>query len=72
MVKTGGVLAGLLLFAVSLYVLTQFTLANSNYETIVGSIYLIGTILSGFGTVVGFSSAIKSLKEKADPKTSKK
>ncbi len=72
MVKTGGVFAGILLLAVSLYVLTQFTLANSNTDDFVGVLYLIGTILSGFGTVVGISSAIKSLKEPADPKTSKK
>ena len=72
MVKTGGVFAGVLLFAVSLYVLTQFTLANSNTTDLIGALYLIGTILSGFGTVVGISSAIKSLGEKADPKTSKK
>jgi|FLOH01.1.fsa_nt_gi uncharacterized YccA/Bax inhibitor family protein len=72
MVKTGGVLAGLLLLAVSFYVLTQFTLANSNLDSLVGFAYLIGTILSGFGTVVGLSSTIKSLGEKEDPKTSKK
>jgi uncharacterized YccA/Bax inhibitor family protein len=71
MVKTGGVFAGLLLFAVSIYVLTQFTLANSNTGDLVGILYLIGTILSGFGTVVGISSAVKSLKEPAE-KTSKK
>lgn len=72
MVKTGGVFAGILLFAVSIYVLTQFTLTNSGTDSLTSVLYLIGTILSGFGTVVGISSAIKSLKETADPKTSKK
>lgn len=68
MVKTGGVFAGVLLFAVSFYVLVSFTLANSNTDSIVGCLYLIGTILSGFGTVVGISSAIKSLREPAETK----
>lgn len=71
MVKAGAVFAGVLLTAVSLYVLTQFTVANSNTTDFIGVLYLIGTILSGFGTVVGISSSIKALREPNDS-TSKK